>query len=289
MHIPVMFKSLTKTAAVIVSSTILTTLAVNAVDTGGDFSTSLGAMLGSVTEETGPCPKNMVRIDHALVPYCVDMYEASPGEYCRYEDPQSIDETDLNLIDPTCIPVSEPQTVPWRYVNQEQAARACERADKRLLTSSEWYKAALGTPDDMALLGEEQCNVASNRAATVAHTGSGMRCVSDAGTYDMVGNVWEWVEGVSEKGVLDGKTLPQSGYVRNIDVDGIPVETGMRQDERFNGDRFWMDAGITAGLMRGGYYNSEEHAGVYTIYAASPPSFVGEAVGFRCASEPRSL
>jgi formylglycine-generating enzyme required for sulfatase activity len=283
-----MLKSLTKTVAVVVSATILTTLAVNAIDTGGSVATSLTAMIGGTTEETGPCSTNMVLIDHALVPYCVDMYEASPGEYCLYNDPQSADESDLNLIDPTCIPVSQPQTSPWRYVSQEQASRACERADKRLLTPSEWYKAAVGTPDDMALLGDEQCNIASNRSASVAKTGSGMRCVSDAGTYDMVGNVWEWVTGESVKGVWEEKTLPGNGYVRNVDVDGVPVETGTRQDERFNGDRFWMDAGITAGLMRGGYYNSKENAGVYTVYAASPPSFVGEAVGFRCASDPRS-
>ena len=284
-----MFKTLTKTAAVVVSSTLLTTLAVNAVDTGGDVARSLTAMLGGTELETGPCPKNMVLIDQALVPYCIDMYEASAGELCRYGDPQSVDESDLNLADPTCIPTSVPQAVPWRYINQEQAERACVRAGKRLPSPGEWYKAAIGTPDDMALLSEEQCNIARNRSTDVAPTGSGMRCVSDVGVYDMVGNVWEWVEGQSVSGMWNDVALPPSGYALNVDTEGVPVETGQRQDERLHGDRFWLDKNTVTGLMRGGYYNSKADAGVYTVYAASPPTFVGDAVGFRCVSDPRPV
>jgi len=282
-----MFKSITKTVAVVVSSTVLTTLAVNAVDTGGTVAQSLTAMLSGAEVQTGPCPKNMALVDQALEPYCIDMYEASPSDLCRYNDPNSVDESDLNLIDPTCTPVSEPYVMPWRYINQEQAERACLRAGKRLATPGEWYRGAIGTPDDMGLLGDEQCNIARNRAESVAETGSGMRCVSDVGAYDMVGNAWEWVAGTVVKGEWESTILPATGFVLNVDMNGMPTDTGAQQDERLHSDRFWLDAHSIAGLMRGGYYNSKGDAGVYTVYAASPPTFVGEAVGFRCVADAR--
>jgi formylglycine-generating enzyme required for sulfatase activity len=111
-----------------------------------------------------------------------------------------------------------------------------------------------------------------------------MRCVSDVGTYDMVGNVWEWVEGIAEKGVWDGRPLPATGYVNGVDVYGMPLTTGSAVDERFNSDRFWSDVAHDTALMRGGYYQSGSNAGIYTVYAASPATFYGDAVGFRCAT-----
>jgi hypothetical protein len=284
-----MLSSVGKTFSVIVGATILATLTVSAVDTGGqDVARSLGAMLGGETEIQGPCPRNMVLVDQTIKPFCVDMYEASASEDCLFNDPQSLDESELNLIDPTCTPVTLPRVTPWRYLDQQQASVACERAGKRLPTPGEWYRAALGTPDAADYLSEEHCNIDSNRGGSLFGTGLGMRCVSDVGAYDMVGNVWEWVLGVSDYGTIDGVEVPASGYVHNVDVDGVPVETGSRADERFSGDRFWSDPHIAAGLMRGGYYNSKEGAGLYTIYAASPPTFVGEAVGFRCVADPQS-
>ena len=280
-----MIHSITKTAGVVVGATVLATLSVNAIDTNGRaVTTYLGAALLGTEEQVGPCPAGMTVVENALVPYCVDMYEASPGSRCAYEEPDSNDETTLNLANSACVPESKPNATPWRYITQNEAKRACERAGKRLLTSDEWYKAAIGTGDSVTNADSEQCNIASNRADGVAKTGGGMRCVSDEGAYDMVGNVWEWVDGIVVKGVWDGNEVPETGYVRNVDVYGMPVETGSQPDEVFNHDRFWSNADMDAGLMRGGYYDSEDNAGVYTVYAASPPTFYGEGVGFRCAT-----
>jgi len=181
------------------------------------------------------------------------------------------------------MPVSVPNAQPWSNVTQPQAADLCARAGKRLLSPGEWYVTARGTPDSASGVNEEQCNISSNRADGPAPTGTGMRCVSDAGAYDMVGNVWEWVDGVVVHGVWNDTPLPQTGYVQGVDMYGMPHLTGSAADERFNSDRLWSDAQSDTGLMRGGYYGSGSNAGVYAVYAASPVSFYGDAVGFRCA------
>jgi formylglycine-generating enzyme required for sulfatase activity len=284
-----MFQNLTKTAAVVVSSTILATLAVNAVDMRGYFvSTMLGGLFFSVQDKkTDVCPENMKLVEEALNPFCVDMYENSTNENCIYENPENEDETIINLSSPKCFSVSEPSRKPWTNITVEEAKKACESAGKRLPTASEWYKSAIGTPDTNFGWNEETCNVAHNREDGVAKTGGGMRCISDVGAYDMVGNVWEWVSETVNNGEFNGEILPETGFVSEVDFNGIAHKTSpVATDEKFNNDRFWMDNSIVAGMMRGGYYGSQTQAGLYSIYAASSPTFSGDAVGFRCVSDP---
>lgn len=283
-----MIQSLAKTTAVIVGSTILATLAVNAVDMRGRVaSTFLGGVLfSSSSENQRICPDNMVLVSQALVPFCIDVYEVSAGSECLYAAPTQSKETSLNLSDPGCKPESVAGGRPWVAISQHEAQQACSRSGKRLPTASEWYKAALGTPSPNGMYTEEYCNVARNRDDGVALTGGGMRCVSDAGAYDMIGNVWEWVDGVVEYGEWDGRRVPPTGYVSDVGTDGIAFLTDGKQNEIFGEDRFWSDASIRAGLMRGGYYESKSNAGLFATYAASPPTFTGDAVGFRCAVTP---
>jgi hypothetical protein len=288
-----MFPRLAKTFAVIVSSTILATLAVNAVDMRGHMATSWLASVFqnfsvSVREE-GPCPRHMVVVTEALEPFCIDMYEASPNRRCPFSNPTSPQETMINLTHPSCHAVSEPLTIPWRYVDRDQAQEACEIAGKRLPTAGEWYKAARGTTYLSSSLNESQCNIASNRADGIAPTGSGYRCVSSVGAYDMVGNAWEWVLGDVVKGIWEGRTVPSTGFVTAVDMDGMALETSTAHDERFGSDRFWSDVRLeAAGVMRGGYYDSKTNAGVFSVYAGSPTSFSGVGTGFRCVTEPNS-
>jgi formylglycine-generating enzyme required for sulfatase activity len=277
--------NLVKTTLVVVGSTVLATLAVNAVDMKGYFSsTMLGAVFQGIEENTSECPQHMVLVTQALTPFCIDAYEASAGESCMYSNPQREDETVLNLADSDCDAVSLPYQTPWRHISLDQAQQACARSGKRLPTANEWYKAALGTPDSTKGFTDEHCNVANNRADGVSETGSGIRCVSDAGAYDMIGNVWEWVHELVHYGNWNNQMLPETGFVSGVDLAGIAYETNTGAQERFMHDRFWSDVQIVAGMMRGGYYNNGGQAGIFATYTASPPTFAGEAVGFRCVS-----
>ncbi len=287
-----MFQNLTKTAAVIVCSTILSTLAVNAVDMKKHYAGSMIARVFSVftvkkTETV--CPENMTLVTQSIVPFCVDMYEASADKKCLYKNPNTEDETMYNLADVDCESVSAPNSIPWRNITVAQAQQACSLTGKRLPTANEWYKASLGTPDIDSGWDDDHCNVANNRVNGVSETGGGMRCVSDAGAYDMIGNVWEWVEEIVKNGEWNGSALPKSGFVAGVDVDGIVYETKNIKDSNFNNDKVWIDSKIVAGVMRGGYYNSQSQAGLYAAYMASAPTFSGEAVGFRCVIAPNIL
>ncbi|KKS38364.1 MAG: hypothetical protein UU98_C0007G0005 [Parcubacteria group bacterium GW2011_GWD2_42_14] len=211
-----MLRNLAKTIAVVVGSTLLATLAVNAFDFRDQYHTLLGGLLFSTRPFQGSCPDNMVYISKTLNPFCIDVYEVSAHEACFYQDPKNIDESMFNLSNTTCIPVARKERIPWRHVTRELAERACAQAGKRLPTPNEWFVAAFGTPDEASGWNEEDCNVAHNRAEGVSETGSGTRCISSAGAYDMIGNVWEWVEGTVALGMYQNSILPESGFVWHI-------------------------------------------------------------------------
>lgn len=281
-----MIHTLTKTAVVVVSATILSTLAVNAVDMRGHFATTmLGSLLFGVEKPVAPCPEHMTLVESSLTPFCVDRYEASPGPACAVVRPEQADETSVNIADPACVPVSEPHREPWVYVSRHDAAALCEKAGKRLPEAHEWYVAAIGTNDPQDVFTAEGCNLARNRADGAALTGEGFRCVSDVGAFDMVGNVWEWVADDVVDGMWQDRALPNDGLIDGVDVAGMPFTISVTPDVLFAGDRFWLDRRGTMGLLRGGYYDSKHNGGVYSVYAASKPEFSGEAVGFRCVAD----
>ncbi len=119
---------------------------------------------------------------------------------------------------------SAPAVKPQAYVNRREAADACQNAGKRLCTLREWYRACTGTqgtaypygPSFVAgrcntgkphLLGrlfgsdprawkyEEHFNspTLNREPGFLAPAGFYADCRSDAGTFDMVGNLHEWV------------------------------------------------------------------------------------------------
>ena len=100
----------------------------------------------------------------------------------------------------------------------------------------------------------------------------------------MVGNVWEWVDETVIDATYAGRSLPPGGYVTGVDSDGVAVTTaGEIPDEAYNEDYFWLAEIGAQGMFRGGHWQGGTDAGIYTVYAGSPPSFAGGGVGFRCA------
>ncbi|MDP3971929.1 MAG: hypothetical protein Q8P61_03340 [Candidatus Nanopelagicales bacterium] len=219
------------------------------------------------------CPQGMVFVS-AADGFCIDRYEASVGDGCIYAEPASAGETKVNIDQQGCAPASVSGAVPWHYISQHEAQLACAKAGKHLATNREWYAAALGTPDSVV------CNIDTGAATT---TGALSECRSAAGAVDMVGNLWEWVDGVVLDGLFQGRTLPAAGYVAAVDEAGIPAATTTTPQDTLNNDRFWINMPGVQGMLRGGHFGGGRDAGIYGTYAASPPSFTGDAVGFRCA------
>lgn len=270
-------KNFLKTAAVILIAGILSTLTINASDNYGDFSNSF---LASVIPGLAPmpCSDDMIFVSTELGGFCIDKFEASAGEECPFQNPKSADQTTQNINMTGCIPVSEEKKQPWVYVPQHHAALACANAGKRLPTPQEWHRAVLGTPDS----GGEVCNTHNKTDNEAERTGEYPLCVSARGVFDMVGNVWEWVDATVVDGVYENKSLPQAGFVAAIDMSGIPTETMEKPNLSFNGDYHWMEEEGTQGVFRGGYWGLEGKAGQYAFHAGVPATFTGNGVGFRC-------
>jgi hypothetical protein len=229
-----------------------------------------------------------VLVDRILTPECaaettavtvggeqlrVDIFPASPGPDCPYQEMRAVRDTTNNLARSTCQPVVAVDVKPWTYVAKHQAQQICAKMGKQLLPSAVWYQAALGTPDDTT------CHT----SGVVVRKNAITDCVSGIGTFDMVGNVWEWVGGEVVDGVTaTGQVVPQTGYVAAVNHSGWPTKTSTTTNDLFNADYFWSDTTGTRAMMRGGFYAARSDAGVYALHAGISPSFSSNATGVRC-------
>lgn len=233
---------------------------------------------------SGPCPDDMAYVSFSGGGFCIDKYEDLPGTNCSYQEINNQNDTRVNLSQTDCQPVSSPNARPWRFISQAQAMTACAKAGKRLPTDEEWYLASLGTPDKEGNWTADDCQVKNNWDSQPGQTGSAENCVSSAGAYDMIGNVWEWVKGEIKNGYYKDIKLPSSGYIKSVNINGLPLETDIASaDQNFNGDYLWIKDTETRGIARGGYWDNQSEAGLYSFYLVSLPSFAGTGVGFRCA------
>jgi formylglycine-generating enzyme required for sulfatase activity len=263
---------------------LLTTLGIDAADHAKNFSNSIIGSLFVNKKNQDPCPEGMVLISNSSGGFCLDIYENSPGEKCPIPVPVNQGDTLSNLSHKECIPISSKSNKPWTFVSQDQAKEACARTGKRLPSVEEWTQASLGTPDKESGWSNDDCQVASNWNNQPGGTGSALNCISSSGAYDMIGNVWEWIDGVIEDGKLDGKDLPDSGYIVSSDGKGLVSETRLdKPDPNYHNDYFWIKKQGVRAIAKGGYWDNQADAGSYSAYLVSPPSFAGTGVGFRCA------
>ncbi len=268
-----------KTLIVMIIAVILTTAGIKASDRVMDLAASVGGKGSSSSQ----CPQDMVFISSENGGFCIDKYEASAGSDCAYSNPIDQTQTRTNLNNSECAPVSAVGVVPWRNISQDQAVMACAKVGKRLPTNEEWFQASLGTPDPASSWGSEDCHVSNNWADQPGLSGSGSKCVSSAGVYDMIGNVWEWASGAAIDGNWDGRSLPEEGFVDGTDGQSLPGQTNPDiSNPNYNEDYFWIHRDGIRGFLRGGYWNNKSDAGQYSVYLVFPPSQAGAAVGFRC-------
>jgi formylglycine-generating enzyme required for sulfatase activity len=262
-----------KVGAVIFGALVITSLGIDAADTlSGSRTTLLGQLLPST--ETGICPAGMVEISTAGTFSCVDMYEVSASEDCPHSQPTNELQTKENIETQNCVASSVKDLQPWRFITREQAVAACMRAGKRLPKSDEWYVASVGTPDD-----PQKCNISGTG---VRSSGYAEGCVSASGVYDAIGNVWEWVSDDVINGQYNGRSLPEAGYVHQVDAGGMATLTNVQPSTLFYDDYLWSSKDGAFGILRGGFYGSKSDAGVYSVHAETLPTSVGTAIGFRC-------
>lgn len=273
-------KSFLRGIIVVIGAMALTTAAIKANDV---FNIPRDGMIGGVgaSVKESRCIPGMVYVSDSGGGFCIDAFEASAGKLCPNQSPTNQFETTSNLAQPLCTPVSVKDAAPWVNIPQSQAMELCARAGKHLAKNSEWYRASLGTPD--GTIDGNSCVLARVGASAAEKTGTHELCVSSAGAYDMVGNIWEWVDATVIDGKYGGRTLPSEGYIAEADTDGVPVATAQNGDQVFHNDYFYIDASGVKGMFRGGFWNMTDKAGVNAINAASPSNFIGSAVGFRCA------
>lgn len=277
-----MFKKALKYIFIMLASTMLVTVGIDAADNYDNLSQSF---LGRVFfGDSGPCPPDMTFVPSENNGFCIDKYEASANKSCPVEIPANQQDTRVNLTSAGCAPVSEAEKIPWTFISQSQAREACARAGKRLPTNEEWFAASLGTPDfKKENWDPSDCQLSSNWEAQPGKTGSGEFCLSSYGAFDMVGNIWEWVVGEIVDGKYLGKELPESGFIDEVDSSGIAtISNKNNSNPNYNDDYLWIKDTETRGMARGGFWDNKKEGGIYSSYLVSQPSFAGVGVGFRC-------
>ncbi len=196
-----------------------------AVATGCDSTVHVQPNEGIAGERAGEggCPSGMIPVTSTL---CVDRYEASlvevladgtTAEWSPYFNPGT---TRVRAL-------SRGGAVPQGYISGLQAETACEEAGKRLCTNTEWLRACQGSmgvtyPYSTSAAGDVRmtgvCNdhrdvhpaverfgtsaswiwsmlndaCISQLPMSLARTGAYDGCITEAGAFDMMGNLHEW-------------------------------------------------------------------------------------------------
>jgi len=209
------------------------------------------------------CPDDMVNVAGSV---CVDTFEAGLDAI----DPNG----SVTAAHPANKPVGKARVraksvrgvTPQGYISQKEAGLACANAGKRLCTNAEWQAACAGAPKTRYPYGvarqrgacndegrEPLASVQRDRGSPetwgidpmndprlhlvpggVARTGRFDRCRSEAGIYDMVGNLHEWTAdsaGTTRGGYyLDTSSLGVGcGYAATAhDLDYHDYSTGFR-------------------------------------------------------------
>jgi hypothetical protein len=159
--------------------------------------------------------------------------------------------------------VSIPGVLPSACASWFQAEQACALSAKRLLTNQEWQRAAAGTPDSGVDDSATLCNV-NSVPRVPSKTGSRSTCVSSWGTFDMVGNVDEWVADWGE-------------FAANCTYWDAMFGTDF---SCIGGDG---SDNLPGALRRGGNWGDGTDSGVFNVSSSVGPEVANDFVGFRCA------
>ena len=258
-----------KSALVIIGAVVFSTVAIQASDILRNID---GNLAGMAIESQSVCGPGAVQITLGSGSLCVDTFEASAGESCPIVSPGANTQTQENMNEYECNAVSVQSASPWRYVSLAQAQQLCGRSGKRLPTNDEWHALVSSMGD------QSECIVDGKGPGKTG----GTECVTQSGIYDMVGNVWEWIDGEVYAGQYNQRPLPESGYVQTVDSDGIVVTTSSAGSEEYGDDYATVNLTDVRGILRGGFYGSGNDAGLYAQNISVALDFKAPGIGFRC-------
>ena len=150
------------------------------------------------------CPQGMVSVRDDLdePQYCIDIFEVSLSEGILGNADQGLDWPDESI---TAYALSEANVIPATLFSWYQAVALCQNAGKYLCSTQEWKDACDG---DILSNGqnfpygnrwvENYCAARLGESEQVYDelqpTGSHLECRSPFGTYDQIGNAWEWTD-----------------------------------------------------------------------------------------------
>lgn len=194
--------------------------------------------------------------------YYIDQYEVTTARYAKF-----FQETNRSAPDYWSEQVlKRHRNKPVVGVNWNDAAAYCSWAGKRLPTEAEWEKAARGTDQQLYPWGNSS---SSEQRANFDHccdfkdygaltdVGSFEQGKSPYGTYDMAGNVWEWV--------ADWYGETYYGWSPERNPKG-PSTRGYR-------------------VLRGGSWGDVPVMGRSATRSKTIPSLWDSSFGFRCAQD----
>jgi sulfatase modifying factor 1 len=240
---------------------------------------------GESKSDLRPCPSDMTPVGDA----CVDRWEAhlarkqSDGSFVVH--PHHARPTSGAFV-----ARSQPGVRPQAYISRIEAESACENADKRLCSVSEWYRACRGENDTTYPYGPTfvagRCNVGRPHLLSILH-GSNPRawkydehfndpelgqrpgflsktaefsaCVSSYGAYDLVGNLHEWVADRVDASL----------------AEKLPLNDGIKRRLKANSGK---------GVFMGGFFSTtNQHGrGCDFVTMAHEPAYHDYSTGFRC-------
>jgi sulfatase modifying factor 1 len=246
------------------------------------------AVIPAPVAETPACPAGMARIER----FCIDRYEAhlvarGPGGELRshphFQRPEE------GVIYEAR---SEPGALPQAYVSRIESQAACANAEKRLCSRREWQRACKGELGTTYPYGPRwepgRCNaekphlltlrfgadprrwayaqfndpVLSQEPGFLARSGEHAGCAGDAGVYDLVGNLHEWVSDTAD-----------AALKARLDTDGVSRSF-----------QYWNPGN---GVFMGGFYSTHAELGPGCSFTtiAHEPSYHDYSTGFRCCAD----
>jgi len=229
------------------------------------------------------CPAGMAYVPGDR-PFCIDKYEASLASGTVYNSAcSSGSQAEVDASSSTAVAGSAPGQIPITSINWCAAKKACQNAGKHLCRNAEWFQACnyKGSQWSITAEGTSEAMGCNTYSSVTNVTGASPGCVTQEGAYDLIGNVWEWVDRVVTADPTNGVA---SNYVTGYDfATGLPTSSGSTTSVYGNDFYYAYNGGGAArAFIRGGLWDNGDNAGCFTLQIAQAPSAVSPYISFRC-------